>query len=71
MRTQEYRSKAAACVLAAERAKSSRRRVRWLAMAQAWFLLAESADLMDLAESYDATDHDEAYSKTIIHHQAN
>ena len=63
MRTPEYRSKAAACVLAAERAKSSRRRVRWLAMAQAWFLLAESADLMDLAEFYDATDHDEAYFK--------
>jgi hypothetical protein len=30
-------------------------------MAQAWFKLAESADLMDLAESDDAIDHDEAY----------
>jgi hypothetical protein len=32
-------------------------------MAQAWFKLAESADLMDLAESDDATDHDKAYFK--------
>jgi hypothetical protein len=72
MRTQEYRSKAAACLLAAENAKSSEGRMRWLAMAQAWFKLAESADLMDLAESDDATDHDEAYfQKLTIHHQAN
>jgi hypothetical protein len=56
MRTQEYRSKAAACLLAAEDAKSSEGRMRWLAMAQAWFKLAESADLMDLAEFDDATD---------------
>jgi hypothetical protein len=54
MRTQAK----AACRLAAEYAKSSEGRVRWLAMAQAWFKLAESADLMDLAES-----DDEAYFK--------
>jgi hypothetical protein len=64
MRTQEYRSKGAACLLAAEHAKSSEGRARWLAMAQAWFKLAESADLMDIAESDDATDDDEAFSKT-------
>ena len=62
MGTQEYRFKGAACLLAAEHAKSSEGRARWLAMAQAWFKLAESADLMDLAESQDATDKDGAYS---------
>jgi hypothetical protein len=64
MHSQEYRSKGAACLLAAEHAKSPDGRARWLAMAQAWFKLAESADLMDIAESDDATEDDGAFSKT-------
>jgi hypothetical protein len=54
--SQEYRSKGAACVLAAENSKSSQERARWLSMAQAWFKLAHDADRRASGVSEDATD---------------
>lgn len=44
MHSAEYRSNAAACLLAAENAKVPDAKARWLAMAQAWSRLAEDAD---------------------------
>ncbi len=49
MRSEEYRSKAAACLLAAENfAKLPDVRARWLAMAQAWNRLADEAERREL-----------------------
>ena len=44
MRVQEYRSKWAACLLAAEHSKLPEVRAQWLAMAQAWLRLADEAE---------------------------
>ena len=44
MASDEYRVKAAACVLAAESFKAPEVRARWLAMAQAWNRLADEAE---------------------------
>jgi hypothetical protein len=44
MRSQEYRYKAAACLLAAENSKSIEMRAEWLSMAGIWFRLADEAD---------------------------
>jgi hypothetical protein len=44
MRSEEYRSKAAACLLAAASMKEQTVRARWLAMAQAWNRLADEAE---------------------------
>ena len=46
MRSEDYRSKAAACLLAAESLKEPNVRARWLAMAQAWNRLADEAERM-------------------------
>jgi hypothetical protein len=44
MSSEEYRSKAAACLLVAESFKMPEARTRWLAMAQAWNWLADEAE---------------------------
>jgi hypothetical protein len=44
MRVQEYRSKCAACLLAAEHSRLPEVRVQWLAMAQAWLKLADDVE---------------------------
>jgi hypothetical protein len=54
MRSQEYRSKGAACLLAAENSKLSADRAGWLSMAQAWFKLAKDVDRKELMVSDDA-----------------
>ena len=46
MDSEEYRVKAAACLLAAENTKLPNARERWLAMAQALNRLADEADRM-------------------------
>jgi hypothetical protein len=51
---QEYRSKGAACVLAAESSQLPEVRAQWLAMAQTWFRLA---DLAEKSSSAKADDH--------------
>lgn len=51
MRSEEYREKAAACLLAAESFKAPDVRARWLAMAQAWNRLAEEAERMAVHDS--------------------
>jgi hypothetical protein len=56
MRSQEYRSKGAACLLAAENSKWSSDRAGWLSMAQAWFRLADDVDRRTLAVPQDATE---------------
>jgi hypothetical protein len=48
MHSEEYRSRAAACLLAAENVKPPDARARWLAMAHAWIRLAEDADRREL-----------------------
>ena len=50
MHSEEHRSKAAACLLAAESLKLPDVRARWLAMAQAWNRLADEADRRALHE---------------------
>jgi hypothetical protein len=50
-RVEEYRVKAAACLLAAENTKLPEARARWLAMAQAWNRLADEADRMAIREN--------------------
>jgi len=44
MHSEEYRTKAAACLLAAETTKQADAKARWLAMAHAWNRLADEAD---------------------------
>lgn len=51
MPSEEYRSKAAACLLVAESFKMPQARTRWLAMAQAWNWLADEADRMAIHEN--------------------
>lgn len=51
MRSEEYRDKAAAGLLAAETLKGPDVRARWLAMAQAWNRLAEEAERMAVQDS--------------------
>jgi hypothetical protein len=46
MDSEEYRVKAAACLLAAESTNLPEARARWLAMAQAWNRLADEVDRM-------------------------
>jgi hypothetical protein len=48
--SEEYRSKAAACLLAAETTTFPDVRARWLAMAQAWNRLAEEADRREIRD---------------------
>jgi hypothetical protein len=48
MYSEEYRAKAAACLLAAESLKEPNTRARWLAMAQAWNRLADDAERMQI-----------------------
>jgi hypothetical protein len=48
MLSDEYRSKAAACLLTAETTRLADARARWPAMAQAWNRLAEEADRREL-----------------------
>jgi hypothetical protein len=48
MYSEEYRAKAAACLLAAEGLKDPNTRTRWLAMAQAWNRLADDAERMQI-----------------------
>jgi hypothetical protein len=58
MRAQEYRSKSAACFLAAEHSKLPDVRNRWLAMAQAWLKLADEVEKrtrLDLVDGKDET----------------
>jgi hypothetical protein len=50
MSSEEYRSKAAACLSVAESFKMPEARTRWLAMAQAWNWLADEADRMAIQE---------------------
>ncbi len=51
MRSEEYRSKAAASLLAAESMKDPSVRARWLAMAQAWNRLADEAERMAIHDA--------------------
>jgi hypothetical protein len=46
--SEEYRSKAATCLLAAESTTFPDAQARWLAMAQAWNRLAEEADRREI-----------------------
>lgn len=50
MRSEDYRSKAAACLLAAESLKEPNVRARCLAMAQAWNRLADKAERRSIRE---------------------
>ncbi len=52
MSAEEYRSKAAACLLAAESLEGSDVRARWLAMAQAWNRLADEAERKQLTDLF-------------------
>jgi hypothetical protein len=48
MLSDEYRAKAAACLLAAKSLTDPNIRTRWLTMAQAWNRLADEAERMRL-----------------------
>jgi hypothetical protein len=48
MHADEYRTKAAACLLVAESLKDQNVRARWLAMAQAWNRLADETERMQI-----------------------
>ena len=48
MHADEYRAKAAACLLGAESLKDPNTRARWLAMAQAWNRLADETERMQI-----------------------
>jgi hypothetical protein len=52
MYSEEYRSKAAACLLVAESMKDPNVRTRWLAMAQAWNRLADEAERMAIHDDW-------------------
>ena len=56
MRVQEYRSKSAACFLAAAHSKLPDVRNRWLAMAQAWLKLADQVEKRRYSELGDGKD---------------
>jgi hypothetical protein len=56
MSVQEYRSKSAACFLAAEHSKLPDVRARWLALAQAWLKLADEVEKRRRSELSDEKD---------------